>query len=150
MKPALLILVFIISSKAVLAQENNDVENVVRALEQVERQATLNKDTLTLRKLWSENLTVNSPFNRVIRGGRNTFDRPVITQLNYESFERNIEDVLVRDNLVVTMGNEVVVEKGKNGAKGRTINRRYTNIWQKENGQWKMVGRHANLLCASQ
>lgn len=130
--------------------QNQDTKQQIRTLEQEELLATLKKDTATLRNLWSEDLTVNSPFNRVVHGGRNTLDRPVITQLSYVSFERNVEDILLKHDLAISMGNEVVVEKGSNGSPDRTINRRYTNIWQNQNGQWKLIARHANIVCASQ
>jgi ketosteroid isomerase-like protein len=149
MRTAFFILALSLLWNALNAQDHN-TEQMIRALEQKERQATLEKDTATLRNLWSEDLTVNSPFNRVVRGGRNTLDRPVITQLNYASFERTIEDVLIKSDLAVSMGREVVVEKGSDNREGRTLNRRYTNIWQNQNGQWKLVARHANLVCASQ
>jgi len=149
MKKAILTLSFSIIFSTLYAQ-SSDAESIIRALEQKELQAVLTKDTATLRTLWSEQLTVNAPVNRVVQGGKNTLDRPVVTQLNYTSFVRNIEHVLVNGNVAITMGNEVVVEKGTDETPGRTINRRYTNIWQKEDNAWKMVARHANQICASQ
>ena len=149
MKYLFFILMLFFSCDGIHAQ-NSETEKTIRALEQKERQATLLKDTATLRELWSEDLMVNSPFNRVVRGGKNTLDRPVITTLKYASFERNIEDVLVKGDLAVSMGNEVVVEMPTSGKPGRTVRRRYTNIWQKENNQWKLTARHANVLSASQ
>ena len=56
-------------------------------------------------------------------------------------------------DLRVTVGNDLAftqcVEKGSNqDAEGRTVqvSIRATNIFRKENGQWKMIGHHTDLL----
>jgi ketosteroid isomerase-like protein len=53
----------------------------------------------------------------------------------------------------VTVGTEIAVvscyEKGENtNAKGETqkVSIRATNIFRKENGEWKMIGHHTDLL----
>jgi ketosteroid isomerase-like protein len=33
-------------------------------------------------------------------------------------------------------------------ARQQTVKRRYTNIWMKKDGNWKLVARHANVICA--
>ena len=130
-----------------LRAQTSDIASTIKALEQKEVLAVLAKDTAALRQLWSPDFTVNTPFNTVVEGGKNTLDRPVITRLNYLRFERNTEKVLVKGDVVITMGNELVVEKGENGEAGRTIKRRYTNIWMKQNGVWQTIARHANEIC---
>jgi ketosteroid isomerase-like protein len=30
---------------------------------------------------------------------------------------------------------------------GQTVKRRYTNIWMKQSAGWKLVARHANVVC---
>lgn len=123
------------------------IEAAVRALDQQTLQAVLKKDTTTLLKLWSHDYTVNNPMNGIAKGGRNTLDRPVMNQLEYVSFVRNTEHVMVKGDVVILMGNEVVVPKASDGAAGQTINRRFTNIWQKQGGEWKLIARHANEIC---
>jgi hypothetical protein len=136
-------LLFFTAPLVLFAQEI-PAEAAIKALEQKERKATLEKDAATLRNVWN----FNSPFNRVVKGGNNSFDRPVITQLHYASFERNAEEVLVNGS--IAMGNEIVVEKVTIRLPGRTLKRRYTNTWQKHNTTALLIGRHANLLCAAQ
>ncbi len=122
----------------------------IKSLEEKEKQAALTKDTTTLLGLWSKDFTVNAPSNRVVPPGKTTLDRPVITIQNYYSFERNVEHVLIKGSVAFSMGNETVVEKAVNGGPGKTLKRRFTNIWMKENNEWKLTARHANLLCNSQ
>jgi ketosteroid isomerase-like protein len=53
--------------------------------------------------------------------------------------------VIVGENLAVTHN----LEKGQNvGADGKplTVSIRATNVFRKENGQWKMIGHHTDLL----
>ena len=141
----ILLLLIIISFS--LQAQTSGIEATIRALEQKENKAVLEKDTNTLKKVWSPDFTVNSPFGSIEAGGQSTLDRPVITRLNYLNFERNIEKILVKGDIVITMGNERVVEKGQNGGAGRTIKRRYTNIWMKQNNEWQVIARHANVIC---
>jgi ketosteroid isomerase-like protein len=127
--------------------QDAQIESTIRNLEQRECKATLEKDTATLRKLWADDFTVNAPVNRVITAGRNTLDRPVITQANYLSFTREVEHVILKGDLAISMGNEVVVNKGTDAKPGSTIKRRHTNIWMKSGETWKLIARHANVIC---
>jgi ketosteroid isomerase-like protein len=127
--------------------QDSSVESVIRTLEQQECKAVLAKDTTTLRKLWAEDFTVNAPSNRVVTAGKNTLDRPVINQADNVSFTRTIEHVMIKGDYAMTMGNEVVVPKSKTATTAPPIKRRYTNVWIKENGEWKLVTRHASVIC---
>ena len=146
MKKIILLLVFGISCLSLQAQ-TSDIESTIKALEQKEIQAVLQKDTATLKKIWSRNFTVNSPMNTIQAGGKSTLDRPVINQMSYLKFDRHTEKVLVKGDMVITMGSELVVRKGTNGEAGQTIRRRYTNIWMKQNNEWQLGARHANEIC---
>jgi ketosteroid isomerase-like protein len=126
-----------------------DTVEFIKSLEEKERQATLTKDTTTLLRLWSSDFTVNAPMNRVVPPGKTTLDRPVITMRSYDTFERNVEHVFIKGTVAFSMGNETVVAKAANGGPGKTIKRRYTNIWMKENNVWKLTARHANVICES-
>ncbi len=147
MKKPLFILALMLSCYSIKAQTNS-TEATIRALEQKEAAAVLVKDTVTLSKMWAKDFTVNNPFNKIAKPGKTAVDRTVINELHYASFQRNIEHVLTKDNLAIVMGNEVVVEKAEGGKTGRTIKRRFTNIWIKEGNSWKLSARHANEICA--
>jgi ketosteroid isomerase-like protein len=123
------------------------MESTIRDLEQTEAKATLEKDTAALRKLWANDFTVNAPTGRVVTGGKSTLDRPVITQNNYVSFTRTVEHIFIKGDFVFAMGNELVIPKGNDGKPGAPIKRRYTNIWMSETGSWRLVARHANVIC---
>lgn len=122
-------------------------EAEIRKLEEQERQAVLRKDTAVLRKIWDKYFIVNAPGNRIVIATDNPADRPVISQMNYESFTREIEQILVRGDVVFSMGNEIVVPAGNAPNAGKEVKRRFTNVWIKQGNVWTLAARHANIVC---
>lgn len=146
MKNLMILLVFVVQFSIVTAQDTSP-EAEVRKLEEQERQAVLKKDTAALRKIWDRYLIVNAPSNKIVLSGEDAVARPVITEMSYSSFTREIEQVLVRGDVVFCMGNEVVMPASDDPKEGEEIKRRYTNIWMKQNGTWTLVARHASIIC---
>lgn len=126
--------------------QDKKVENEIRNLEQSEVRAVLEKDSLTLLKLWDKDYVVNSPDNVLVFPGKSTLDRPVLKRSKV-SFTREVEQVIIKGEVVFSMGNETVIPLGDDKLTGQTIKRRYTNIWMKRDGAWKLVARHANVIC---
>jgi ketosteroid isomerase-like protein len=124
-------------------------ENVIRALEDEERLAVLNRDFAALERLWSEQFTVNHPRNAVApdRAAVLAMFRKGVAQ--YASFERTIEAIRISGDHVVVMGGEKVqpIESGQ--ASGETVARRYTNVWRREGGAWRLFARQATSIPAS-
>ena len=145
MKKLLFALSVFLSSNCLYAQ-NNDTEATIRSLEQLEVQAILNKDSVILLKLWSKDYTVNSPDNVVVIPGKTTLDRPVLKRAR-TTFTREIEHVIIKGDLAIAMGSEKLVPLDEQGKEGPIVSRRYTNIWQQQNGEWKLIARHANVIC---
>jgi ketosteroid isomerase-like protein len=145
MEKLLLSLLCIICVYPILAQ-GQDTESEIRRLEQMEVQAVLKKDTVTLLKLWDTDYVVNAPDNKINFAGKNTLDRPVL-QRSRTSFTRDVEQIIVRGDIVFSMGSETVVPTGSQTNPQQTVKRRYTNIWMKKDGTWKLVARHANVIC---
>ena len=146
MKKLIIILVCVLQFQYLLAQEAS-AEADIRKLEEQERQAVLKKDTAALRKIWDRHLIVNAPSNRIVISGTDAVARPVITQMSYASFTREIEQILVRGDVVFSMGSEIVVPAEGTPNAGREIKRRYTNIWMRQSGVWTLVARHASIIC---
>jgi len=147
MKKIIVIVISLVSSFAGLAQNEQQKEAEIREMEVTEAQALLQKDIATLRKIWSPGFMVNAPLNAVFIGGQVELVAAGI--LSYTSFIRTVEHVLVLKDVVITMGSETVIPSGADPRTGETINRRYTNIWVKEKGNWVLQARHANDICPS-
>ena len=145
MKKFVVVLICFFQLQQLFAQEAS-AEADIRKLEEQERQAVLKKDTAMLRKIWDKHFLVNAPTNRIVLTN-DAVARPVITQLSYTSFTREIEQVLVRGDVVFSMGSEIVVPAEGSPNAGKEIKRRYTNIWMKQGGVWTLVARHASVIC---
>ena len=145
MKKIILILVAIANSILFFGQNDQQKEAEVRAMEIVEVQALLQKDIPTLQQIWSPGFMVNSPLNIVFIGGQ--VDLVLAGIISYTSFIRTVEHVMVLKDVVITMGSETVIPSGPDPMAGQTVQRRFTNIWVKEKGNWIMVARHANNIC---
>lgn len=129
--------------------QDSSVEHNIRSLEQAEVKAVLEKDSAMLLKLWDKDYVVNSPDNVVVFPGKTVLDRPVLKRVKI-SFTRQVEHVIVKGDIVFSMGNETVTPFNDDKIAGPIIKRRYTNIWMKHDGLWKLVARHANVICQNQ
>ena len=126
--------------------QDKKIENEIRALEQTEVKAVLEKDSAMLLKLWDKDYVVNSPDNVVVFPGKSKLDRPVLKR-SKASFSRDVEQIIIKEDVVFSMGSETVIPASDDKLTGQTIKRRYTNIWMKRDGMWKLVARHANVIC---
>jgi hypothetical protein len=143
MKKIVILAVCFFSASCLIAQ---NAETEIRNLEQMEVQAILAKDSVTLLKLWDKDYTVNSPDNVIYFAGKTTLDRPVLKR-DRTTFTRNIEHITIKENFAFSMGSETVVPAGDAPQNGQIVKRRFTNIWQKQESGWKLIGRHANIIC---
>lgn len=145
MKILVAFIAFIACAINVRAQQN-DVAKEINKLEQACVQAILAQDTATLKKLWAADFMVNAPINRVVIGGQ--VKMVASGFIKYSSFVLENEETMVKGDLVITMGKETVVTLGSNyPTAGLTVHRRYTQVWQKQNGNWVCIARQASNIC---
>ena len=120
-------------------------ETAIRKLENDQRQAFLNKDTAILFSLFSPGFVVNAPTNKVtmlaelkinIRKG----------EVDLKNFDRVTEKVTFKKNIAIAMGHETLRPTGKMPNAGKTVRRRYTNIWMKNKNSWQLVARQATII----
>jgi len=148
MKRSILLTVIFVSGifKIVSAQSDTEkklVETEVRILDSLHAAAVLSGDLKEMDKYWTEDFMVTNPFNEIDRANR--IRNGAVT---YASFQRICEAVKIQGNTAILMGKEIVVPKGKSPDAGKIINRRYTNIWMNLNNQWRLVARHASVICS--
>jgi len=120
-------------------------EAAVRALDDQERAAVLNQDLSALERLWSDRLVVNTPLNRV-NGKHDALDLVRRGKIHYSAFERRIEFIRIDGDLAIIMGAETARPIGESPFAGQTVQRRFTHIWRKEAGTWRLIARHANII----
>jgi hypothetical protein len=141
------ILIGIMTSTTTLGQKSsksNSLEEKIRALEQAQVEAVLRNDLKALRSNQAKDYVVNNPFNVAVDASKG----PVLAgRLTYSSFTREVERVLIHGTAVIVMGRETVVPSGISPDAGKTINRRFTNVWMKRGGKWLLTARHASVVC---
>jgi ketosteroid isomerase-like protein len=122
-------------------------EETIRSLEDQERTAALKRDVPALERLWSDQFTVNAPNNQVVVGKRAVLEMFVRGGIiNFSLFERRIEFIRVDNDFAFIMGAETIRPIGDAPMAGQTVHRRFTNIWKKEAGTWRLFARHANVI----
>ncbi len=146
MKKTFLILITSLSSFITSFSQTDPREAELRRLENLEREATMRGDSATLfGKIWSNEMVVNTPANRVgtVEGSKMQLRTG---NLAYASFVRTIEKVTFNDNIAMVMGEEITKPQGIQQHAGKTVTRRFTNIWKYANNQWFMIGRQATIV----
>jgi ketosteroid isomerase-like protein len=148
---AVLLFMNLAAPGAAHAQSRAADSAAVRALDDQARIAALKRDIAALERLWSEDLVVNAPNNRVVRGKRAVLDDFVRAGIiNFSSFEREVEFMRVDGDFVTIMGLETLralTDSPANGLRaGEITRRRATNIWRREGNTWRLYIRHANVV----
>ena len=107
--PFVLLTLFVFTQNVSLAQENE--ETVIKNLEDTEGQAWVKKDSTTLFKLFSPQIVVNTPLNKVA-----TLD--VIKRLmragkiDLSSSKKVIEKITFINDMAVVMGQDIIEPRG--------------------------------------
>jgi len=66
--------------------------------------------------------------------------------MNYESVDVTIEALDAREDHVVIMGEEVVKPRETAPNAGKTVRRRFTDVWRRESdGKWRLTIRQATI-----
>ncbi|HEY0325185.1 MAG TPA: nuclear transport factor 2 family protein [Allosphingosinicella sp.] len=119
------------------------------AVDESQRAMVAASDAAGLERLAHANLRINAPGGRVL-----TRERFLANMrsgaIAAEAFERTAEDVSISGDIAVVMGRETFTpvatsELGRTfGA--RPLQRRYTNIYVWQDGRWRWIARHANVV----
>ena len=139
----------VLVSIGTLHDQNSKIETIIRQKEKQITEAIVHADTMTLQALWSPAFMVNTPRNTIAPDRNAVFQVARQGLINYASFDRNIEGVLVMKHVVITMGNEIYTPRVDlpEAKAGQQVKRRFTNVWTKVKGNWMQVGRHASVIC---
>ena len=127
--------------------QNAAVESEIRRLDRAEADGLLHKNIPALEGIWAEDFTVNNPRNSISRGRAAVVALIRNGTIDYASFVRNIEEVLVHGDTVIVMGSETITPVGKAPFAGQTTQRRFTHFWMRRDGRWQLTARHANVIC---
>ena len=144
-KIRLLVLIIIAVSihSASIAQQSD--EALIRRLENEEHDAILKGDTTMLYRLMSSQIVVHNPENTIVNL-KQIMQRIKSGKINYGSFERHIEKITFIGGAAIVMGKEILIPQGSTQHANKTVTRRFTNFWMKENDVWKLSARQATII----
>ncbi len=153
LKPIVLALVLAVAAPAAAqvpaAMPRTADETAVLEADARQRDAVARVDLAAIAEIAHPNLRVNAPSNRILT--REDLIRMVGSgDIRNEVFERTPEAVVITGDVGVVMGREVVYP-GAASEQARmygqkTLNRRYTNVYLREDGAWRHLARHANVI----
>jgi hypothetical protein len=142
--PSLISIIFLASIHIVsFAQQNNETE--IRKLEKMEGDAFVKNDTVALYNLFSPQLVVNSPLNKVAT----LEDIKMLIRLgkiNIAASEKMIEKITFINNMAIVMGYDIVKPQGTMQDAGKTVTRRYTDVWIQDENTWRLTIRQATNI----
>ncbi len=118
----------------------------IRDLEAQERLGVLNRDSQALQRIWAEDFIVNSPSNQVSPNRAVVLDMMRQGLIHYSAFERRIEQLRVIGDLAIVMGGETIQPVAPGAGAPPLVQRRFTHIWRREAGAWRLIARHANNI----
>ena len=130
--------------------QNNKIEVLIKQLDQRNAYVVAHADTVSLMGLLAPEFTINRSTGTIVSGRNKTLELMRNGMVSYDSFSVETEIVLVKNpKLAVSMGNEIVVSGGNRELKGLLVKRRFTHVWIKQNGEWKLLARHASNICTN-
>lgn len=145
MKIILLFCLTITTTFALSAQtRDKKIRKIITRLEDLQVTYLLRGDIDAMQRRWSKDYTVNNAFDVVVNANEGRVRKGLTT---YAQFDRIIETIRVHGRTVIVMGSETVVPSGKSVNAGRTINRRFTDIWMNVRRKWLLFGRQASVIC---
>jgi len=118
------------------SESANAIEQVVALNERMVKSLSRG-DLSVLERVMAPEARVNGPHNKVATGHQ-ILERFRNGALAHSEYDRKIEEAYVSGDVVVRMGEEVVVMRGSNQANvGEKMRRRFTSAWRKNN--WAMA-----------
>ncbi len=133
------------ASDEVAAAAGNPVVAEALAARRKLDEAFAAQDIEAVAALSAKDLVVNTPANRVARL-ETVLGFFKAGRMNYESAEETIEAFDARGDQVVLMGEEVVRPRDTAPNAGKTVRRRFTDVWRREpDGKWRLTIRQATI-----
>jgi hypothetical protein len=124
-------------------QAVTDWQQEVRTLEERARAAFLAADIPTLDAMWDNRLLVNSPLN-IVNDKARVLELLGTGRIRHTMNEVEIEHIARYGDIVVVMGRDTVDGPPTNVL----THRRFTNVWQLQDGAWRMIARHAQVIAS--
>lgn len=132
------------SDEVAAAARTPNVADAVAAMGEMEA-AFAAQDADAVAALFAEDLIVNTPANRVANK-QDVIGYLKSGRIDYEDATTTIDGLSTRIDHVVIMGEQVLKPQGATDNVGKTVRRRFTDVWRKEpDGKWRLTIRQATI-----
>lgn len=147
---AALISIVLVPDGSTLAQDEPwaDDPNVqaVLALRRAGIEAMISGRLSAETERYSSTFVANTPNNSVVPGAE-LLKLFAAGTVNYQHVEQHVDYAGSHGpDMVVIMGEEIVVPGAGAANAGKRIHRRFTDVFRRENGEWRHDLRHANVI----
>ena len=143
---------FVVASSALLiaaAPAARPSEASLRAADAEQMRIIIDGDAKAQQAFMHRNYMVNAPVNRVIVK-RQVVDMLAKGQIGSDNFRRTIERTSITGTVGIVMGDETVVPSPASDLgrllPGKTLHRRFTNVFVWEGGKWRFLARQASVV----
>jgi ketosteroid isomerase-like protein len=125
--------------------EDKQAEQEIRRLYDREHELLLRRDFDAQGRFYPDDFVVTNPFNMFI-------DKPKVMErlradiIKYSTYERGYDHFRRYGDTAVMIGSETVVPTpdANRPDAGKTVHRRFTEVWVRRGGTWQKVVRHAS------
>lgn len=120
-------------------------EAQIRELEQQQAKVALDGDRAALERLFAPEFRIINPAGAVATKAQLLDILAGAGPSPYSSATYETHDVAVRGEVAWSVGTETVVfaRDALGSLAGQTVQRRITHVWEQQDGQWRLVLRHA-------
>jgi hypothetical protein len=129
---------------------NDKEKSIIQAIKKLDGeriQAQIDADTLTLNRIYADNFIGVGP-SGTVRTKPQVISDFTLGGLKFQSI--TTDDVLIRvyGNTAVETGRSTMIGQDNNKVVPR--DNRFTRVWVKQHGSWKLVANHYSLLITQQ
>src|SRR6187401_1173360 len=150
MRPALLIAVVVLTvarmgvaqKQSATDSQQTSVEEVIRKLDNERIQAQIHADATAIDRIYAADFIGVGPSGRV-RTKPQVISDFTSGDLKFQSITTDDVQVRVYENTAVETGRSTMVGKDKGKAVPRDT--RFTRVWVKQAGRWRLVANHYSL-----
>lgn len=127
------------------ADDDKRAEQEIRRLYDREHELLLRRDFDAQERFYPDDFVVTNPFNMFINKTK-VMERLRGDIIKYNKYEREYDYFRRYGETMVVVGSETVVPTldAKRPDAGKTVHRRFTEVWVQRDGGWQKVVRHAS------
>ncbi|MEY2482691.1 MAG: hypothetical protein QOK24_1219 [Verrucomicrobiota bacterium] len=155
MRPALLIAVLVLSvapvcegqKQSASGSDRTSVEETIRKLDNERIQAQIHADAAALDRIYAEDFIGIGP-SGTVRHKPQVLSDFTSGHLKFQSITTDEVEVRVYENTAVETGLSTMV--GQDQGKAVPRDNRFTRVWVKQQGRWRLVANHYSLRITQQ